>query len=139
MSETIVQLTELIKLFGDHCTDKTTLNALADIVGDRDQWRESRALFYRIREKTLVAERSRDVSLSAQYHFEEICAKALYNFSGQPAPFDLDSAYHVIPAALTLAHALHLSGTLVLRIVIPRVWASRPRKRPRWLSFLGLS
>ena len=37
------------------------------------------ALFDRIRQKTLVAERAGESDLAAQYLFEEICAKTLYN------------------------------------------------------------
>ena len=54
---------------------------------------EAHALFRSIRTKTLEAERTKDAVLTAQYLFEEICAKTLYNMSISSAPFDPDSPY----------------------------------------------
>lgn len=45
----------------------------------------------------------------AQCAFEEICAKTLYNLSGEPAPFDADSPFWVIPLAINLGANLGLT------------------------------
>ena len=36
----------------------------------------------------------------AQYAFEEICAKTLYNLTQEPAPFDPNSPFWVLPLAV---------------------------------------
>jgi hypothetical protein len=45
----------------------------------------------------------------AQYHFEEICAKTLYNMANEPAPFDPDAPFWVLPLALKLGQMLGIT------------------------------
>jgi hypothetical protein len=47
-----------------------------------------------------------------------MCAKALYNFSGEDAPFDPDAQFWVIPAALTLSRRLGIDDSEVVDIVV---------------------
>lgn len=68
----------------------------------------------RIGKKALAAERQGDRLLQRQYLFEEICAKTLYNLSGQPAPFDADSPYWIIPNAMAFARKLGIEDREVL-------------------------
>jgi hypothetical protein len=75
-------------------------------------------LFQRIRQKTLVAERDRNDQAVAQFHFEEACAKTIYNFSGGAAPFDADSPYWIVPRALAFARAIGLSEIEVTSRVV---------------------
>jgi len=42
----------------------------------------------------------------AQHAFEEICAKTLYNLTREPAPFDPDSPFWVLPLAVGLGFRL---------------------------------
>jgi len=119
-SGTIInQLTRLVELFLARCSDTTTLNELAAIIEDRGNWAKGHDLFQRIRRQTLAAERTQDSDLVAQYYFEEMCAKTIYNLSGRSAPFDSDSPYWIVPAALSLARTLHLGTAPVLAIVSP--------------------
>jgi hypothetical protein len=55
----------------------------------------------------------------AQYCFEEICAKSIYNESGHemPAPFDSDSPFWVVPLAIQAARALGIDQDHVLTVV----------------------
>jgi hypothetical protein len=55
-----------------------------------------------------MAESSGELLAVAQYRFEEIIAKAHYNFSERETPFDADSPYWITPAALALARKLGL-------------------------------
>jgi hypothetical protein len=105
------------RAFSGRCSDVTTLNELKNIVGDRDKWPAAKELFDRIRDKTLAAGRAKNQELMIQYYFEEICTKSLYNFSGQPAPFDADAAYWIIRDALSLARALHIDTEVILDII----------------------
>ncbi|WP_245482460.1 MULTISPECIES: hypothetical protein [unclassified Mesorhizobium] len=65
------------------------------------------------------AEKANDVPALAQYMFEEVCAKALFNLTHSNAPFDADSPYWIVPNALALARVLGLDSMVVVRIVTP--------------------
>jgi hypothetical protein len=99
---TTAAMLALLTFFEGRCADKETLRKLIVLANDRSRRKEAHALFSEIRAKTLVAERREDQLALAQYAFEEICAKTLYNISGEPAPFDPDSPFWVLPLALEL-------------------------------------
>src|SRR5688572_24948630 len=109
MSEESVasSISEMARFFLPHCSDVSTINELVAMTADRSQWRKGHDLFRRVRTKTLRADETSDVSLQHQYCFEEICAKTLYNLSGcqDPAPFDDDSPFWVIPLAVDFARS----------------------------------
>lgn len=107
----------LCVLFASSCEDKTTLDQLMRMVDDRSRWRGAHNLFQQIRAKTLKAIARQDKRAELQYHFEEVCAKALYNLSGEPAPFDADSPYWIVPNALKLAKEVGVDESEVTRIV----------------------
>jgi len=113
----VTDLEKLIELFAERCKDRGTLDELAAMAADHGRWSKGHGLFDRIRRKTLVAERSGDKTLGAQYLFEEICAKTLYNLSGSSAPFDADSPYWIVPNAFALAHRLGIDASEVLAVV----------------------
>ena len=98
----------LFSLFEPLRDDTQSLRALAEMAADHDSWRNAHGLFQDIRQKTLAAEKERDTLRLAQYAFEEICAKTLYNLSGSPAPFDPESPFWVIPLATQLGAILGL-------------------------------
>lgn len=98
-----------LTFFEARCEDKTTLRKLIALANDRSRRKEAHALFSEIRQKTLAAEKRRDELALAQYAFEEICAKTLYNLTHEPAPFDPDSPFWVLPLAVDLG--LHLGVT----------------------------
>jgi hypothetical protein len=111
------QMKRLIEVFALHSTDRSTLDELRAMIGDRDTWHRAYDLFQRIRQKTLAAERRRDELADCQYLFEEVCAKTLYNLSGRPAPFDSDSPYWLGPNALLLARRLKIDQSEIVEIV----------------------
>ncbi len=113
----VVDLNRLLALFAPHCSDRETLDELVRMVSDHTVWPKAHDLFQRIRRKTLDAERERDRALAAQYLFEEVCAKTLYNVSQSPAPFDADSPYWIVPNAFAFARALRMDDSRVLEIV----------------------
>jgi len=95
-----------LTLFEARCEDKATLRKLIALAEDRSRRKEAHALFSEIRQKTLAAEKRKDEFALAQYAFEEICAKTLYNLTHEPAPFDADSPFWVLPLALDLGRRL---------------------------------
>lgn len=91
---------EAVLLRFDHlCDDPITMKALIDIASTPARWAEAKVIFNGIRAKTLEAERRRDHRAISQYVFEEVCAKSIYNLSMPSAPFDADSADHILPNA----------------------------------------
>jgi len=58
-----------------------------------------------------------NATLESQALFEEICGKTLYNLSEEPAPFDADSPYWIVPNALHLARKLGVEESEIIRIV----------------------
>ncbi|MBT9456997.1 MAG: hypothetical protein IV097_10290 [Burkholderiaceae bacterium] len=107
----------LLELFSRHCADRDALDELLVVVRSPSQWHTAHGLFQRIREKTLAAERSRNGTAMAQRLFEEVCAKTLYNLSGEPAPFDADSPYWVVPNAIALGRLVGVAESAVLASV----------------------
>lgn len=108
---------QLIALFAPRCNDRGTMERLRRMIDDRSTWDKSRALFDDIRLKTLKAEKRHDHQAEVQYRFEEVCAKTLYNLTRQPAPFDPDSPYWIVPNALALAKAVEIDVQEVANIV----------------------
>lgn len=107
---------ELCEFFAERCEDRTNLDELAKAIADRSKWPKGRHLFDVARSKSAKKARG-NPKLEAQFLFEEICGKTLYNLSGQSAPFDADSAYWVVPNALKLARQLGVPESEISRIV----------------------
>ena len=107
---------ELTRIFLPRCADRSTLIELQEMASDPERWRHAHALFYRIREKTLAADAAHDRRLAHQYCFEEICAKSLYNLSGQvsggdwPFRFDRDSPSWLVRNAADFANLLGIEA-----------------------------
>jgi hypothetical protein len=100
-----------------HCKDVKSMSALRTMTTARDSWRDAHALFRSIREKTLRAERGGDKTAECQYLFEEACAQTLYNLSGEPAPFDADTPFWIVPNALALARRLGIEASQIVEVI----------------------
>jgi hypothetical protein len=98
-----------LMFFEGRCKDKETLRKLIALANDKSRRRQAHALFYEIRRKALAAEQRNDQLALAQYNFEEICAKTLYNMTREPAPFDPDSPFWLLPLALELGRMLGIA------------------------------
>jgi hypothetical protein len=105
-SNIITAMLAPLTFFEARCEDKDTLRKLITLANDKSRRTQAHALFNEIREKTLAADKRNDQLALAQYNFEEICAKTLYNMTGAPAPFDPDSPFWVLPLALELGQML---------------------------------
>lgn len=112
----VSQIRQLLDVVASGVSDRETIDELFRVIDDRRRWKEARDLFSRIRDKTLRADASGDQKLIAQYCFEEICAKSIYNQSGDSAPFDPDSPFWVVPLALHAARELGIDRERVLAV-----------------------
>lgn len=113
----ISQIRQLLEVIASGSSDRETIDELFRVIDDHRRWKEAHDLSNRIRHKTLRADASGDKKLIAQYCFEEICAKSIYNESGEPCPFDRDSPFWVVPLALYAARELGTDRKRVLAIV----------------------
>lgn len=113
----LTDMSRLLGFFGPHCADRQTLDWLLTACDDRGRWPKAHGVHGQIRAKGLKAIGRGDAALAAQYRFEEMCAKTLYNLSRSPAPFDVDSPYWVIPDALVFGRLAGLQDADVLACV----------------------
>jgi hypothetical protein len=115
----VADLRALLGLFSEKCEDRTTLDEMSHLLIsiDRGRWAKAKGVFDSIRQKTRAAEKEGLQTKIAQYAFEEVCAKTVYNLSGALAPFDPDSPYWIVPSAVVLARTLGVDELDVLRVV----------------------
>lgn len=106
--ETSDSIREMIAYFLPYCDDKITLQILLRMSECLEPWDEAGALYERIRKKTVIARNKNDTRARAQYAFEEVCAKTLYNMSKPDSPFIDDTPFWVIPLGFRFACALEL-------------------------------
>ena len=110
-------LARLLDLLAPHCADRETFDWLRAAVDDKGRWRGAHGVYGHISNKQLTAERLGRKKESAQYRFEAMCAKTLYNLSGADAPFDADSPYWIVPTALAFARQSDVDERHVLSCV----------------------
>ena len=111
------RIRKLLEIIATAVADRDTIDELLQGIDDQRRWKDAHALFSRIRQKTLRAHAANDGRLIAQYVFEEYCAKAIYNESGERAPFDSGCAFWVIPFAFAAARELGVDQSRVLAVV----------------------
>jgi hypothetical protein len=102
----IAAMQDMLTVFKGACKDVETLDRLMKMAADREKWAGGHALFSDIRQKTKRAEAQGYPLEMAQYAFEEVCAKTLYNLSGSNAPFDPDSPFWILPLGVALGREL---------------------------------
>jgi hypothetical protein len=113
----LTQIRQLLDLFEPHCADSATIHELRRLIEDRGSWKKAHALFQKVRRKTLRVDHQANPASEAQYLFEEVCTKTLYNLSHEPAPFDADSPYWIVPNALVFARLLQIDTAQVVAII----------------------
>ena len=107
----------LIDLFASRSNDRGTLDELQRMIADRANWKKAHALLGRIREENSKALKRGDAFAECQSLFEEACAKTIYNLTREPAPFDPDSPYWIVPRALQFARVLGIEEREIIKIV----------------------
>ena len=110
----LIAIRNLATLFVTRSKDTATLRTIIDFTNDRGRWQKAHGLFDQIRSKTSKASLRGDQTLEAQYRFEEVCVKTLYNLGRYSAPFDPDSPYWIIPNALRAGELLEFTASEIL-------------------------
>src|SRR6218665_2647578 len=113
----VADIERLLELFAERCDDRDTFDELLALLHKPERWKLAHGLFQKIRKKFLAAEKANKEVAQAQYMFEEVCAKTIYNLSGESAPFDADSPYWIVPNAIALGRTIGLEESKVLAAV----------------------
>ncbi|MDX2220024.1 MAG: hypothetical protein SF172_13465 [Burkholderiales bacterium] len=114
--EMVDDIKRLLGLFAAKVQDRETHGWVASMVADERKWVLAHDVFDKIRSRNLVSQDSR---LCAQYFFEEICCKSIWNETDTDAPFDSDAPHFIIKSAIGLARVLAISDSEVLLVVVP--------------------
>jgi hypothetical protein len=101
----------LLTMFSAHAIDTESNAALTAMATSTTTWNAAHAVFDEVRGRLLQV--TDDEALTAQYFFEECCAKAMFNATDTNMPFDAASAFFVVPAAHTFAIAVGLGAERV--------------------------
>jgi hypothetical protein len=102
---------QLLTACSSHAIDPESNAALTAMAASPTTWKAAHAVFDEVRSRLLRVE-SND-ALTAQYAFEEYCAKAMFNATNTDVPFNAVSAFFVVPAALDFAKAVGLDAEIV--------------------------
>ncbi len=113
----LTDMENLILLFIKTSTDPLPLQELLEMVREPNRWPDAHEHHSKIRNRTVNAEKREDSVATVQCLFEEICAKSIYNLSYEPAPFDSDSPYWIIPNAIAYANLLGLRRDEIIDII----------------------
>jgi hypothetical protein len=116
MDEDIVAL---LRLFEGHVPDRETYSWVVALAASPSEWPDAHRVFDRVRHRTLAAIEAGDRLREAQYMFEEICLKCLYNMTPAQDPFDSDSPHWIIKCAIGLARRVGVPVQQVIAVVVP--------------------
>jgi hypothetical protein len=101
-------IAQLLRLFVGHVPDPESASRVAELATTTARWSAAHAVFDEVRTRLLAAIEIKDRLRAAQYSFEELCCKALYNATEPDDPFDPSSPFWVPGAAFELARAVGL-------------------------------
>jgi len=113
----IVEIKSLLDLFESKVPDKDSNRLVWMFCDEKQRWIKAHGLHSTLRDRNLKAIKNGDKVKEAQYCFEEVIAKTLFNLTRSTVPFDPDSPYWVIKNAFLLAKALEISSEKVVEIV----------------------
>ena len=113
----IEELKSLLDLFESKVPDKDSNRLVWKFCDEKQRWIKAHGLHSTLRDRNLKSIKNGDKISEAQYCFEEVIAKTLFNLTMSSAPFDPDSPYWVIKNALALAKALEIPMDKVIEIV----------------------
>jgi len=109
----------LLRLFTGRVPDAESNARVLELATTPRSWSAGHAVFSAVRSRLLDAIDAKDRVREAQYSFEELCCKALYNATSPRDPFDPSSAFFVAGLALGLARAVGVSIEAVAAVLAP--------------------
>ena len=116
-SMVIEEMQMLLDLFHDSVPDKESNRLVWMFCEEKHRWPKAHGLHTTRSERYSKAEKQENSAKKAQYCFEQVVAKTLFNFTRPLAAFDPDSPYWLIKNALALAKELNLPTEKVVQKV----------------------
>ncbi len=113
----IEEMKLMLDLFENKVPDKDSNRLVWKFCDEKQRWIKGHGLHSTLRDRNVKASKQGDKIKEAQYCFEEVVAKTLFNLTSSSAPFDPDSPYWVIKNALSLAKALKIPPEKVVEII----------------------
>lgn len=113
----ITEIKSLLDLFEFSVPDKNSNRLVWKFCNEKHRWIKAHGLHSTLRDRNSRAIKRGDTVKQAQYRFEEVVAKTLFNLTKSPAPFDPDSPYWVIKHALSLAISLGIPPEKVVELI----------------------
>jgi hypothetical protein len=111
---------EILRLFQERFPDAESSACVTELAMASDRWSAAHAVFGEIRGRAQAAAEVRDAVRCAQYDFEELCCKAMYNAAtSADDEFDSSSPFFVAGAALKLARAVGLPVEVIVDLLTP--------------------
>ena len=99
-------IARLLRLFTERVPDTQSNARVLELAITPQSWSAGHAVFGAVRDRLLEATDAKDRVREAQYSFEELCCKALYNATSARDSFDPSSPFSVGGAAVRLARAV---------------------------------
>jgi hypothetical protein len=123
------EILSLLRLFHDRAPDRETNTRVISLIADQGKWARAHDLFDEIRDLGLratgdagrppVPKEQIDWVLVAQYVFEELCLKSVFNETDTKYPFDPCSPYWVAGAAIQFARGIGVPIEDVILVIAP--------------------
>lgn len=113
----IEEIKLLLDLFENEVPDKDSNRLVWKFCDEKHRWIKAHGLHSTLRDRNVKASKQGNLIKEAQYCFEEVVSKTLFNLTKSSAPFDPDSPYWVIKNAFALAKALNIPSEKVVEIV----------------------
>ena len=113
----VEEIQMLLDLFHESVPDQESNRLVWKFCEEKHRWPKAHGLHGTISDRYSKAEKQKNGAKIAQYCFEKVVAKTLFNFLRPEAAFDPDSPYWIIKNALTLAKELNIPIDKVVEIV----------------------
>lgn len=113
----VEEMKSLLDLFQNEVPDRESNRLVWKFCDEKHRWVKAHGLHSTLRDRNLKAIKQANRVKGAQYCFEEVIAKTLFNLTRPTAPFDPDSPYWVIKNAIALADVLNMPSEQVVEIV----------------------
>lgn len=112
-------IARLLRVFAGRVPDSESHARIAELVACPGRWTAGHAVFDEVHRRLLTAMKAKDALREWQHHFEESCCQAVYNATDPRDPFDLGSAFFVVPQAFGFARAVGVAVAEVVTALAP--------------------
>jgi hypothetical protein len=110
------RIVALLRLFDECSPDKETHASVLKLVANEKEWPKAHDLFDSVRGLLL---RSNDSKTRAQYAFEELCLKTVFNETDTEMPFDVNSSFWLAGSAISYSRYVGVTVEAIIALIAP--------------------